>query len=293
MLSALPNHKRYRLCFKTVFLFSFLLFLCVSPSTAQETVLHVDFDSTRLGQYTNTLIHRDWDNVRWTGLHDRGSIVKAPEPNHGRALKIVYPKGSVGPGEGGGQFLVSLPHAQDYWLTYDVKFSENFDFKRGGKLPGLTSGGSKYTGGNIPTKGDGWSARYMWRSEGGVMIYLYYVDMPGKWGQGLILNKVKFIPGQWHRLTQHIQVNTPGKYNGMIEVWFDGQKTLTQNNIRFRVAEKGLIDSLYFSTFHGGNSDSWAPRVDCAAFFDNFTIEKTKPKYLNKKTSKAKTDTHK
>jgi hypothetical protein len=255
---------------------------CYQAGSTEQSKVDVNFNAHSPGAYTDGLVKRDWQGVRWVGLQDRASIVLTGHLEHGHALQIRYPKGSVGPGEGGGQFLVSLHPAEEYWLTYDLQFNHDFDFKLGGKLPGLTSGGAAYTGGHRPVNGDGWSARYMWGRGGKAIVYFYSVDMPGKWGESLRLDSVVFKPGQWHRLTQHIKVNTPGERDGILEVWFDGKKVLARDTLRFRIGEKGVVDSFYFSTFHGGNTADWAPQVDCFALFDNFVIDQTIPDYLGK-----------
>jgi len=240
-------------------------------------MIRVDFEADTVGPYTPEMVKRDWGKVAWSNLYDRAHIVLEEQAKPNKALRITYPAGAVGPGEGGGQFVVALPPSEEFWLSYRLKFGEGFDFVLGGKLPGLTSGGGKYTGGAMPKDGDGWSARYMWRKGGKAVIYLYYADMPGPWGDDLDLDGATFLRGKWHQLTQHIRVNTPGQANGVLDVWFDGRKALSRSNIRFRVGEKGWIDSLYFSTFHGGHTKEWAPGVDSFAFFDDFSVSKEPP----------------
>jgi hypothetical protein len=188
---------------------------------------------------------------------------------------MSYPRGAVGPSEGGGQFEVTLPPARELWLSYFVKFGEGFDFRLGGKLPGLTSGGDTFTGGNKPTRGEGWSARFMWRKNGEAVVYLYHVEMPGKWGEDLPLGGFHFETGKWHRITEHIRVNAADQADGILEAWIDGRKLLSRSDVRFRIGEQGLIDSLYFSTFHGGNTAEWGPEVDCVAFFDEFVVSES------------------
>lgn len=254
-----------------------LIQLSTPASFAQTPIIQVQFDSNTLGPYSSEMLKHDWGEIMRSDLYNRARIVSAEEAERGNVLRISYPKGAVGPKEGGSQFVLSLPPSQELWLSYRLKFGRDFDFKNGGKLPGLTSGGGKYTGGRIPKKGDGWSARYMWNKNGRAIVYLYYIDMPGKWGESLRLKNVKFIPGIWYRITQRIKVNTPKQADGILEVWLDNKKVLARSNIRFRVGEQGLIDSFYFSTFHGGSADEWAPNVDSFAFFDDFLISKYPP----------------
>lgn len=260
--------------FRIPLLFSMFLFGSITFAS-ESPLLFVNFETHPEGTYTREMVDQDWDNLVWASLHDRAQIV-IDNNEQNKALRIAYPQGSVGPSEGGGQFLVSLPPSEELWFSYRMMMGEGFDFNLGGKLPGLTSGGGRYTGGRIPTEGDGWSARYMWRRGGRIGVYAYYVDMPGPWGQTFVLDEAATInPGEWHRITQRVKVNTPGESDGALEVWFDGEKVLSIEDLRWRVGEQGVIDSLFFSTFHGGNTEDWAPSVDSFAYFDDFIVSKT------------------
>jgi hypothetical protein len=252
---------------------------CAAATFAEDSLVQVRFESDPVGPYSLETLKQDWGDVRWGKFNDRAQIVVDTAAEQGKVLRISYPAGAVGPSHGGHQFLVSLPSSEELWLSYRVKFGEGFDFRLGGKLPGLTSGGSKYTGGKLPSSGNGWSARYMWRKGGGAVVYLYSAGMPDKWGEGLLLRDAAFTPGKWHHLTQHIRINAPDLANGVLEAWFDGRKTLSRSDIRFRIGERGLIDSFFFSTFHGGNTPAWAPRIDSFAYFDDFEVSKRPPVY--------------
>ncbi|MEM9265688.1 MAG: DUF4347 domain-containing protein [Cyanobacteria bacterium P01_F01_bin.13] len=251
-------------------------------TVSQDAILNIQFESHTIGRYTENLVDRDWQNVAWANLGDRARIVNDSDPERGQVLEITYPRGAVGSRQSGSQFEVSLPEADELWLSYSVKFGEGFDFRKGGKLPGLTSSGSDYTGGRRPSNGDGWSARYMWRENGTAIAYPYYVDMQGKWGEAMPLEEVTFHLGQWHQITQHIKLNTNSQANGVLETWVDGKKVQSRSDLRLRLGNKGKIDSFYFSTFHGGKGSDWAPRVNSKAFFDSFVISKNAPDSLRR-----------
>lgn len=247
--------------------------ICTSVVSKEKPVLEVDFDDGKLGAYSKLQISTHWPGLDWHSTNS-SELVNTEDKKHHLALQAKYPKEAVGPKEGGAQFAVALPPSQEMWLSYQVKFVQGFDFRLGGKLPGLTSGGSKFTGGRLPKNGEGWSARYMWKKQGEAVIYLYYMDMPGKWGENIKLSGFKFKPGRWHTLVQHIKVNTIGKMNGLLNVWIDGVPVLSRNNIQYRGQQNALIDTFYFSTFHGGNTAKWGPKNDSIALFDNFKISK-------------------
>ena len=254
-----------------------LVFIAFGSSTGlsgEKPIVSVQFESTVIGEYATDAFRKEWPTVDWVSLYDRAHIVQDQDARRGKVLQISYPKGAVGPKDGGGQFVAVLPPSEELWLSYYVKFEMGFDFRLGGKLPGLTSGGSKYTGGNKPANGEGWSARFMWREGGRAVVYLYHVEMTGQWGDDLALMNSVFTPGTWHKFTQHIKVNSEDGSNGVLEVWFDNEKVLSRSDIRFRIGKQGLIDSMYFSTFHGGNTKDWAPQNDSFAYFDNFVVSR-------------------
>jgi hypothetical protein len=187
--------------------------------------------------------------------------------------RISYPAGGVGPEQTGSQFVLSLPPADEYELSYKVMFEDGFDFRLGGKLPGLTSGGEKFTGGHHPTKGEGWSARFMWREKGAAELYLYYVDNKSEWGDQHLLDGVGLQPGKWYEFRQRIRLNAPERKDGRIQTWINGKKVLDLSGLRLRIGEQGYIDSFYFSTFHGGQTPEFAPLNDSFAQFDDFLIK--------------------
>ncbi len=248
-----------------------------SENQKQTTVFQLDFENNKLGKYTDSNLLKDVGKVTWKIVENKASIEQ--DSQHGKVLKVKYPKGAVGPKQGGIQFDKPLPKSNEYYLDYYVKFGKNFDFALGGKLPGLTSGGEKYTGGIHPNKGEGWSARYMWREKGAIILYFYHMDMKHKWGDIVEMNSI-FERDKWCRITQHLKMNDTNKFNGIMEVWVDGEKVVNDTKVRYRLAPLGDIDSFYFSTFHGGNTADWAPKNDSYCFYDDFKVTTTKPKGL-------------
>ena len=255
-------------------LFVLFAFVPLMMLRSETLVMEQDFENETIGPYDSEALHAGWNNVDWDHLYGRTRIVLDESESHHQVLEVLYPKGSVGPQEGGAQFLISLEPGEEYSLRYDFKVSEDYDFRLGGKLPGLTSGGSLYTGGHRPDQGQGWSARYMWREYGNVVLYLYSIDMRGKWGDDYLFFMPPLERNRWYRVEQRIRLNQPDKKDGSIEVWVDGKRVLNLTGIRLRKGNHGLIDSFYFSTFFGGNTPEWGPHNDCKCYFDNFRIWK-------------------
>mgnify|MGYP004340948019 CR=1 FL=1 len=245
------------------------MILTGKEAAAPPDTIRVDFDAHPEGPYEMRAFRKDWANAFLGKFHRRAAITSEPK---GKSLRVAYPKGSLGPDEGGGHFRERLAPREAYRLTYRVLFEKGFDFRRGGKLPGL-AGGKGNTGGDKPT-GDGWSARYMWDEDGKLGLYLYHLDQKTKYGERFPL-KATAATGKWIKLSQAVQVNAPGKSDGRIQVWIDGQLALDRKGLRLRgkvKPEVALVDQFMFSTFHGGSTRKWAPTRDSHARFDDFLI---------------------
>lgn len=205
----------------------------------------------------------------------RVTVFEGPGVREGRSMQVQYPRGGVGPGPGGAQWMMSLgTRFDELYCAYDVRFATDFNFVRGGKLPGLV-GGRANTGGNKPNGTDGWSARMMWRSRGDVVQYVYHPDQPTEFGEDFPWNlggQRAFRPGNWHRVEHRIVMNRPGQRDGIVQGWFDGALALDRRDVRFRHVDTFAIDAFYYSTFFGGSDPSWAPSKDERVDFDQFVI---------------------
>jgi hypothetical protein len=245
------------------------------PDTTSRAadLVRVDFEGAALGPFGPAELASSFGlaSSSHQGFSDgRASIVAS---DHGKSLRVSYPRGSVGPSAGGAQFFVNLPGAHDeLYCSYRVRFREGFDFVKGGKLPGLV-GGSRPTGGR-PDDG-GFSARLMWRTGGAVVQYVYHPHQTSKYGVDLPYDGARFQPGAWHTVTHRVVMNTAGRANGIIQGWFDGRLALDKHDALLRVDGSVHIDGLYFSTFFGGNDDSWGATRDEYVDFDDFVVSPT------------------
>lgn len=215
---------------------------------------------------------RDWgteDNALLLGPLASG----LPEP----ALRVLYPKDSSSPSDadqagvprGGLGFYTEderLQGADRVCLHYQLRFEANFDFVKGGKLPGLY-GGEAPSGGEEVTGENGYSLRLMWREDGQGELYAYLV---GREGESIGRGSWHFPTGRWVTVEQEVVLNTPGEENGVVRVWIDGWPVLEQRNLVYRTTEQVGIDGIMFSTFFGGTGEKWrTPRdqhVDFATF---------------------------
>lgn len=88
-------------------------------------------------------------------------------------LQVVYPAGSFQDNNiGGAQFYAMWNSSgsafQSMLVTYEVAFDTDFDYVKGGKLPGLRGGPdvNNCSGGNQANGTNCFSSRVMWRTDG-------------------------------------------------------------------------------------------------------------------------------
>jgi hypothetical protein len=194
---------------------------------------------------------------------------------------VAYPAGKIGgsSAEGLPAHYVAIPPAKEYWLDYQVYFENDFQWVKGGKLPGLVGG--THTSGCAAIQANGWSARFMWHENGGGHFYYYHQNRASGCGDVRnFSNGLSFKKNAWNRITERVVVNTVGQSNGLAQAWLNGQKILDLGGIRWRgnVGETvALVDNVSLQTFYGGSSNDWAPSTTTHARFSNYIVRTDSP----------------
>lgn len=248
------------------------------------------------GPFTEALLKESWGDVKGIkGIQEgRCSIVKIDGEN---VLEVLYPKGTVGTEDGGAKWNLKFDRLyEEYTFEYKIRAPKDFDFVRGGKLPGLF-GGSGPAGGASTAEADGFSVRTMWHELGVLCQYVYHMDKEEtkKWGADFIWttrpdknmpitkdmwkdmntpsdDRVYLTPDTWHTLKTYVKMNTPGKEDGKIICWFNGIEVVNLD-LRFRKDMSFGIGQFKFTTFFGGNDETWATKKDERLYFKDFRFE--------------------
>ncbi len=256
----------------------------------------ITFNNLPEGPFTESLLKESWGEV--TGIkgikEGRCSIVKIDGEN---VLEVLYPKGTVSTNEGGAKWNIKFDKPrEEYTFEYKIRTPKDFDFVRGGKLPGLF-GGSGPAGGASTAEADGFSVRTMWRELGVLCQYVYNMDKEesAKWGADFIWttrsdknmpitkdmwkdmnthfdDRVCLIPDTWHMLKTYVKMNTSDREDGKIICWFNNVEVVNLN-LRFRKDMSFGIDQFKFTTFFGGNDETWATKKDERLYFKDFKFE--------------------
>jgi hypothetical protein len=230
--------------------------LAVSPDAAPVPVYQQNYNRLEAGK-----------RYRIPGL----TVEAACGPDGSHCLKVSYV-----PNERGSpvlQFKEAILPAREYTLSYSVKFDQAFDFVRGGKLPGFAP--ENHTTGCQPIEADGWSSRLMWRSQGALEIYSYDQNRSSRCGEEYRAKGFQFAKDRFYRITQHLVLNAPADTaNGQSRLYVDGKLVASSGNLQYRKTDSPdtLIKYVFFSTFFGGDDDSWSPETTVYAYFDDLVV---------------------
>lgn len=237
--------------------------------------------------WASSIFEDNFDNKENSKIFQR--LVNAENPveivpgagvNHSAGLRVTYVANEVGSKRIVSRFELSEA-VTEASLSYDVKFEEDFQFAKGGKLHGL--GPANPIAAGDPMKPSGWSSRIMFFDQGKIASYLYHQRKLGKYGDTRIDENFKFQTGKFYAVTLYTKINSSADAkDGEAWVYIDGKKIVGQSSVQFWKSDQELskISKFMFSTFFGGHDPLWAPKDENGkyknvhAIFDNFVVEK-------------------
>jgi len=153
-------------------------------------------------------------------------------PLRGKALRIKVDRG--------GHYGVSIQfrfkerlgrEPEEIYFCYYLRFADDWDPARGGKLPGIAGTyGRAGWGGRRVNGRNGWSARGLFRGQKGgktaIGFYCYHADMRGCYGSNWVWDKDRLgylENNRWYCIEKYAKMNTPGRNDGILRGWVDGR----------------------------------------------------------------------
>jgi len=233
------------------------------------------------------------DNLEFvTDPFPNGSAPNTNTPTGGPVLQVTYPAGSYSNGTGGAQFYNLWNTTggfsfQTLLLSYEVAFDSNFDFVKGGKLPGLRGGPviDGCDGGDAANGSNCFTSRLMWRTSGAGEVYAYILNPENEcsdadficnsdgFGTSIDRGSFGFLPGQWNAVSLLVSLNSPlNEANGQVAVYYNNVKALEERTLEYRSSSDIAIGGLFFSTFFGGDDPSWSTPQTVHTYFRNFQM---------------------
>lgn len=234
------------------------------------------------GLYTKAQWKLDWPGCEFEGGIAPGRVEMMPADaaaGMGPALRVHFAPGEIGPEAGGAGWRWPIGKHEAAELLYTVRFSPNFEFIKGGKLPGFCGGPENVSGGRRADGTNGFSARLMWRREGRGEAYLYHKNQPENYGHSFAFPKDFHFPTNVPvKVRLAVTMNRLGHKDGSVRVWItppnEKEKLLVeQTDMEWRNTNDFGVDGLYFEAFHGGGDKTWAPAKPCWAEFSNIQVK--------------------
>ena len=181
-----------------------------------------------------------------------------------RSLRFVLREGE----HYGGSLIFRFASAgmdepEELYGRYYLKLGENWAPGQGGKLPGPSGTYDRAGWGGRKVDGtDGWSARMGFRAsvvregETQVYFYTYHADMDGEYGSNLLWNiedRGSLQNGRWYCIETYVKMNTPGKNDGILRGWVDGELAMEKTDLRFRDIPELKVEQFWMNLYYGGS----------------------------------------
>jgi len=247
-------------------LVTFLIFF--STAIAADLPLSIPI-SGGAGPYTKERWKADWPGCEFEGGIAEGRVMVTEN----QSLRVNFAVGKIGPEKGGAGWRMPFGKHEAAEMSYTLRFSKDFDFVKGGKLPGLCGGPENVSGGRPANGKNGFSARLMWRRDGRGEAYVYHKNQKGKYGDSFAFPAdFRFPTDTPIKVRLAVTMNTSGNRDGTLRVWINEKLLVERTDMEWRSVDTFGVDGLYFETFHGGGDNSWAPTRACWAEFAEIRI---------------------
>jgi hypothetical protein len=203
------------------------------------------------------------------------------EPFQGRALRVRVPEGGNLGSNLHYDFAKRLGYEpEEIRLRYCLRLADDWNpVIQGGKMPGISGTyGRAGWGGRRVNGSDGWSARGSFgpfvNGRTPMGFYVYHVDMRGRYGSTWYWDregKGALENNRWYAIEQHLKLNTPGKNDGELRAWVDGELVFEKTDIRMRDVADLKIEMVWMNVYQGGAKP--AENTD-HLYIDNVVIAK-------------------
>jgi hypothetical protein len=235
----------------------------ILPEDIFDFYFSQNFESNKLGIYNDSEWQKDWNYPDWSNRQIPPKIISETNlsTSGSQFMNWNFPKGSVGPSEGGGQWLTKFgDNLKEVYLSYNIRFKSGFDWVLSGKIPGLR-GGPIWNGAGPPDWDEGFVALLMWNKEGILKFYYYHHDQTHDYGDMKAWDHV-IETGKWFNVTVRIVINTisdkGGNNDGIMEGFIDGTLIAQVTGLKLRNVSNITVDQIFMTSSFGGSGDEFA-----------------------------------
>ncbi len=259
----------------------------------------IDFSNWQSGSwYTYEMMSKEWNPRLMNGdepitfmgiIHNRAIVAENKVFSAGKALRVFLPKDRFSPLETGAQIFGYIGGQEAVYFRTSIYLPPNFECGREIKIPpGIYGGWKLGTGGMTP---DGIKIGPSVRADlqkCQLKSYVYHLNQSGDNGDGTSSHNPlygdkfswKFPDGKPVVMTKGVRhdimffagMNTPGKKDGVHQVWYDGKLVLSIQNLEFRKSLSLQFDTIGSEIFRGGNDQSFAAATDNTMEVGDFMV---------------------
>lgn len=216
--------------------------------------------------FTNADLQAKLGGFDW-GVLDNVSFVEGAPVMSKVAIEVGLPKDAPRPaGDRSAQTKRSgvgyawqpsrITDATSACLGYSVYLPKDIETGGGLTLPGLF--------GNDDTEplGDrqpAFSTRLRWRDDTRIEVVAVGPETPAGYAFPVDAQRTKLERGRWVRIEQEIAMNTPGRRDGLLRVWVDGELKLEQANMLYRKDPAQGLRGIDASVHYSRSNHVWSP----------------------------------
>jgi hypothetical protein len=255
--------------------------LCQSDFTVFKSW---DFEREEVGSYTKDEIIEDFvpDQIIYVAPVDIVSDQINGAPS--QAMRITNWAKDLWHG-----FGMTIPTGGNYdelYVTYNWKFSNEFNSTHGGKMSGFNAlpiDLQMGDNGAAPRPGYGYTSKINFAEANSIYTY-HYDQTPGKgsvwpWGDHKYrFNSVWFDNGTWYNVTERLVMNTftdhVANQDGIFEVWVDGRMIFQETDLILKSVEADNIkvNGVEIDNYFGGTGFEYTPQTECYGYIDNISF---------------------
>jgi hypothetical protein len=118
-------------------------------------------------------------------------------------------------------------------LSYNLWLPKKFEFGRGGVLPGIFGG--------TPSLNSVFATHVAWNDMSEVSVN---VEPSSGKTYSIGRHEMAFAPGRWAAIEQEVVLNSPGKLDGTVRLWVDGELRAENTRIAMRADENSNISGV-------------------------------------------------
>ncbi len=233
------------------------------PAAAEPTVYLDEPYSESPATWTSTWFDAD--------IGTRNRVTTISDGSDGTGIKVSIPAGSHFGSAMHWQFEdQGIKDPEELYFRYYLRIPDGFTNYGRGKLPGpagLYSGSARN---NIKPSDSqpGWSARmffsptYTSRDSDYTQLgfYVYHRDQASDNGDLILWDDQTgtLRHDAWYCVEGHVDMNTPGVANGLLEGWVDEQLAFYQDDLKFRGSSDAAINvkSFWSDVYYGGDENA-------------------------------------